>query len=357
MSGFDVLAKVDHNKMTLWYSTKGRPNEIEINRFVPFETARLIGYFMAEGGKPKLAKRRGRELCFTNKSLGIITDFLNLSKMMFDVSRWSASVRYSPAVSQEDLENVTRILEYSGVRRENVSKRESERIASYTIRLWIGSSVLAETVHSMSMGVMRFLSDVSACSKRDIIRHFLQGLIAGDGSLFSKRDKNGSLHTRLYVFESNKGFIEDYARIFLKIGIKGGIRKVKGKNLFIFTSHLNWEMLLLALKYDILSSHVHKKKLIEAIASHRRYKALRYLPMIEGEVSARILRGITKMPGSYNSGWVRDRTRDGILRKLRREHGVNVCELTLKGRQAKRALKSIVPTCPPRNVSFLRAGG
>ncbi|MCJ7816262.1 MAG: hypothetical protein MUP55_00230, partial [Candidatus Aenigmarchaeota archaeon] len=106
ISGFEILAIENNGKLNLWYSTKGRPNNVQINRFLPMNFSRLLGYYQAEGGKPKLMKRRGRELSFTNTSIEIIGEFIDLSKSMFNPELWNATIRYKEGVNKSEIDKL-----------------------------------------------------------------------------------------------------------------------------------------------------------------------------------------------------------------------------------------------------------
>lgn len=272
LSGYNILALEKKDKIELWYSTKGGPNEIKINRFVPIYILRLLGYWQAEGGKLKLKKRRGREFNFTNKSIKIILDFLRLSENLIDPSLWRVSIRHNPSLPKKEITKISNILKKREITK--IKIKPAERIKTFTIKLWISNSLLAETLSNMVNFFRKYLikSEINRVNEKLLI-YFLQGLLAGDGSFFSKRDKYGSLHSRMSVYESNLNYIEDYKNLLNKLNINGHIRKEKNKNLYIFTAYTNWKTLLTLREKELFEySENNKNKIINAINNHRGYK-------------------------------------------------------------------------------------
>lgn len=343
MSNFKVLAKEEDSWILMWYSTKGRPNEIKIRRFLPLEFAKLLGYYQAEGGKPKLHERRGREFSFTNKSPKFILDFISLSKHLFKPCLWNVTIRYNPNINKSEIRKISYFLKENGIEPNNIRAKGASRISRYTVKLWISNTLLAETVFKMTESVMKYLLK-SQWRKRetDICIYFLQGLIAGDGSFYSWKDKKGSFHPRIKIFEGNKEYADIYERLLSKFGITGKVRKDKDKNLSIFTSYTNWDNLLTILKYDIFKHPDHERRLRNSILSHKRYRALRYLPYINSKISARLLGKITKKSNYYNSSWLRDRANEGIVKRIENNRkSICLWELTKKGKEIKRIIRKL----------------
>ncbi len=271
LSGFDILALEEENKIKLWYSTKGRPNDITINRFVPLEFFRLLGYYQAEGGKVKLRKRRGREINFTNADMGLIEDFLKYWGYLVNLNLCKCTIRYNPQLNYEKIIEVEDKLISIGIKAENINDKQAKRIKEYTVRIWITNSLLAEIIDSMMNEVRKYL--IGSKSNKKLIVYFLQGLLAGDGNFYSTRDRKGCLHSYLRVFECNGGFVSDYRKLFESLGINGKIKKIKNKNLYIFELFVNWAYLLKILKLGLLEkSPENQKRLENAIKQHRGYK-------------------------------------------------------------------------------------
>lgn len=271
LSGFDVLALEEGDKILLWYSTKGRPNEITINRFVPLEFVRLLGYYQAEGGKVKLRKRRGREINFTNADIGLIEDFLKYLKYLVSLNLCKCTIRYNPQIDYTKIIQVKGKLISLEIKKENIRDKQAKRIKGYTVKIWLTNSILGESLDNMMNKVREYLSKDK--TNKNLIVYFLQCLIAGDGNFYSVRDKKGCLHSHLRVFEANLGFIKDYQQLFEKIGINGKIKKSKFKNYYIFDVSVNWNLLLLLLKFGLLEkSRDNHKRLIDTIKQHRGYK-------------------------------------------------------------------------------------
>lgn len=271
LSGFEILALEEKNKLRLWYSTKGRPNEIVISRFVPLKFIRLLGYYQAEGGKVKLKKRRGREINFTNANFDLIEDFLGHFKDLVDIELCKSTIRYNSKIRQYKISEIKNKLISSGINEENIRSKQARRIKNWTIKIWITNSILAETMNNM-MNKFRehlFKNDVN----KELLVYFLQGLLAGDGNFYSSRDKKGCLHSYLRVFEFSDEFINDYREIFKRLGINGKIRKAKDKNFYIYEFFVNWGLLLKLLKLGLLKKSLpNHKRLVNAIKQHRSYK-------------------------------------------------------------------------------------
>ncbi|MBN1896760.1 MAG: hypothetical protein JW789_03485 [Candidatus Aenigmarchaeota archaeon] len=311
MSDFDIHVNADNGRLKLWYSTKGRPNEIIIRRFVPLEFARLLGYYQAEGGKLRLKKRRGRELSFTNKSKTLVSDFIKLSEYILDENVWKCSIRHEKNIEREKLNEAKRFAVSLGIEKENISVSPAERISSFTFRLWITNSLLAEIVSNMAD-----ISRKKLYKNSEINRYFLQGLLAGDGSFFSHRDKNGSLHSRMYVYEAKKNYAEDYNKLLSEFDLDCNIKKDRMKNFYIMTRSVNWENLVTL--YDkrlFILSKKHHENIINTIKGHKRYRALKHFKNLPDEFENSLCRKITGKDETYVAGWLRDRAKDGMIER------------------------------------------
>lgn len=271
MSGFDILAIEENRSIRLWYSAQGRPNEITLNQYIPIRFMRLLGYYQAEGGKVKLHKRRGRELNFTNANFDLIADYLDHLRDLLDIRLCKATIRHNPNANPDTLNDAKNRLVSIGLKEENIKIKSAKRIYCYTIKIWITNSILGEIIDKMLNKIRGFLVEKDA-DKKWII-YFLQGCLAGDGNFHSKRDKHGSLHSYLRMYESNEKVIQDYKKLFEKFGMIGKIKQVKNKQMYIFVFFANWELLLEILKLGLLektkNNHIRLK---EAIKRHRCYK-------------------------------------------------------------------------------------
>jgi hypothetical protein len=331
MSGFEILALSKKNKIYLWYQAKGRPNEIEVERFLLPEFARFLGYYQAEGGKLKLKERRGREFNFTNKSPIIVEDFIKLSKSLIDINLWVVTIRYNPKIEKSRLDDAVLFLASNGITREKLKMHPATRIRDYTFSFRIGNSILAELVSRM-MDVTRHQNEMN------FSKYFLQGLIAGDGCFSSNVDKNGSLHTAIRIFEPNLEYIRDYASAMGKFGIFGKFKKDAKKNFFIFTASLNWNSLLKIYELDLLKFTKHQNRLVKSIIQHKKYKSMKHLVHVPLKFQ-RVIR-LPERGRTYLNSWLRDRTEEGILQRID-ESGKNLWVLTKKGVYVKKMMEKI----------------
>jgi len=271
ISGYNILALEEKRELRLWYSTKGRPDEMKVNRFLPLGFITLLGYYQAEGGKIKLKKRRGREINFTNTNLRLIEDFLKYSTQLFDISLFKATINKRVGLDIEEISRVKEKLFIWGIKKENIQIRTGQRIKNFTVRLWISNSLLAEIIDSLMNYFRAQLSEEIVY--KELVGFFLQGLLAGDGSFTSSRDKNGSLHSYLRVYEGNYEYIKDYQKMIdLFLGVTGKIRKEK-KNMYQYYLFANWSVLLKMLEHNLWCKVATKQqKLIETIKNHRNFK-------------------------------------------------------------------------------------
>jgi len=255
LSGFEILILEEGtDKVRLWYSTKGRPNEIILNRFVPLEFVRLLGYYQAEGGKRVLTKRRGRELNFTNTSLDIIFDFISLSKFIVDIHEWKISVRFNENIEIEELANLIKIFTDLRIIDKNIHISQAERISRYTIKLWITNSLIAELIFNCMDEIRKYLANSDSDQTNLLLAsYFLQGVIAGDGNIYCVKGRKYSLHPRLCIFESNEGSLRDYSILLQKFGIVGNYVKRRNKNYFIYSGYINSHNLRNVLSYRLLN--------------------------------------------------------------------------------------------------------
>jgi bifunctional DNA-binding transcriptional regulator/antitoxin component of YhaV-PrlF toxin-antitoxin module len=342
MSGFEIFVKEHGEKLILWYSARGRPKEIEINRYVPIKFSRLLGYYQAEGTKPILRKRRGRELSFTNKSIRMIKDFIEISRTLFDVELWNATVRYNHNIEMGGIEDLITSLPDMGIRKSKIKCKEAKRISSYTIKIWITNSVLVETIFNMMEKIREhIISNDSNGNGKKILKYFLQGLIAGDGSFNVLRDKNNSQHSFLSIYEGNEKYAKDYKSMMEKMQIYGNIRKDNRKNLFVFHKPTNWDDLLRLLEYELFCRKSHFLKLKKAITEHKRYRSLKYLDLFSRDISTSDFRKLTNRSYEYTYTWLRDREREKMIERLDKRNGMNIWRLNEKGKKMRKLMSDL----------------
>ncbi len=269
LSGYDILALEESEKLRLWYSTKGRPNELVVNRFVPLDFLVLLGYYQAEGGKTKLHKRRGREMSFTNADAALVEDFLHYLRQLINVDMCKATVRYNDKINYEVVNEVKNKLISLGLKETNIKVKPAGRIRKYTVKIWASNSILGELVNNMMTKLRENLAERKT-NETELV-YFLQGAIAGDGNFSSLRDKNGSLHSYLRLYESKEKVAEDYLAMFKKLGISAKIRKVE--NYYWCHFFVNWQLLMRLMKLQLLNkSPDNYPRLIRAVKEHRNYK-------------------------------------------------------------------------------------
>jgi AbrB family looped-hinge helix DNA binding protein len=342
MSGFDILTLEKNRKLSIWYSTKGRPNEIEVNRFLPISFLKLLGYYQAEGGKPKLQKRRGRELSFTNKSLFIIKDFIKLSRSMFKTDLWKILIRYNSKVPKNEIDNLKLELTNSGINPNNINSQTAERISHYTIRLWISNSLLFEILFNMMNKIRKYLvSSGFNHSNRKLCVLFTQGLLAGDGTFHYWIDKKGSLHSNISIFEANEDYMKDYQLLLNKFQIYGNFKKHPTKNFYIYSVFTNWNSLLTLWGLKLLICPHHRESLKKTILRHKRYRSMRYLKFLPDEFTTSWFRKTFDVSYPYTMGYLRDRMNENILLKVGLKNNENMWKLTNYGKIIKNIISTL----------------
>lgn len=330
LSGYPIAIKKEGRTYQCWYCAKGRPNEIIINKAIPLTFSRLLGYHQAEGGKPKLSKRRGRTLSFTNKKIELIKDYFQLANYMFNNQLIKATVRHNPKEAKENIENLKKELLKLGITQ--ISIKQAPRIKTFTIKLWVSNSLLAEIVDNLNTKLKQFLLEDE---ELEIFKDYYRGYLAGDGTFFVGRDKNNSMHAVAYLFEEREEYIKEHQEILNNRGIIGGVKKAKNKNMFILTINCNWNTLLKLLEYDLFKViPYHKKKLINAIRSHKKFRALKHLASVKGAFNLATLEGTINKEKGYIYGWLRDRKEEGLISKSKE----NFWKLTKEGIRIKNIL-------------------
>lgn len=339
LSGYEIVVITKNDKYCCWYCTKGRPNEMLLNKKVPLSFVRFLGYYQAEGGKPKLNKRRGRTFSFTNTKLNLIKDFFELSQYLIDKDLWNVSVKYNPNIDKMALNKLKEELKCIGLGLNATTAVPVGRLKSYSITLWISNSVLAETIDNMNKKMKRLI-----LLKRNssLFENYFRGVIAGDGTFFAYRDKNGSLHSRMAIYDGKERYIVGYKKILDSYGLKGNIRKLENKNMYVLTLNNNWDMLLHLLKFDLFSyTPKHKNRLVWTIKSHNRYRSLKYLINLKKTFDICDVNMLTKRGYSYSANWIKKREQKQIVKFVKIKDGRQVWKLTTGGEDLKNTLKLI----------------
>ncbi|MEK6932988.1 MAG: hypothetical protein AABW56_04315 [Nanoarchaeota archaeon] len=314
LSDYEILVVDMGDKYLCWYCTQGRPKEILLNKHVPLSFAKLLGYYQAEGGKPKLRKRTGRNFSFTNKKFELIKDFFNISKCLFDVKEWNVTIRYEKNMDYKKIEELKDKLKFLGINPKKIFIRQAKRIKESTIVLWISNSVLTEVIDNFNKKFKEFIIKEK---NEFLFKNYFQGEIAGDGNFFSYRDKTGSLHSRLNIYEEKLEYVLNHKRILDNFGLIGKIKKDKEKELYTLKLTNNWEMLLRLLEYDLFyNAPHHKKRLIWTIKEHNRFRALNYIINLPIKFNSKILNKTLGDRGTYIYSWLRKRRKEGLIKTL-----------------------------------------
>lgn len=332
LSGFEVLAFQNGNQIFAWYfASKGRPNEILLNRRLDYDFARLLGYYRSEGGKPRISIRRGREFSFTNKSVKLVLDFLNLFKKLTSSDFLKASIRHNPKIDKQAIEELRKVLIQNGLKSDNIKDSQAERIREFVIKLYVTNSLLSEIIDNAENILRNYLNKNF---DKNLTLEYLRGVLSGDGSFYSYRDKKGSLHSRLLIFESNERAIEDVSVLLKRLGIEGKVKPAKSK-MFIFDRSLNWNKLLILISLNLF--HLDKEQLCETIKKHKRFKSMKYLSQISKNFTISEL--IPIIP--YPSNWLDKRMKEGIVEITKNKEMHLSYKLTNEGERIATILKSL----------------
>ncbi len=336
LSGYPILVLEKKNKLLCWYLNYGGSKEVIINKNMPSKFAKCLGYYQAEGGKPKLAKRRAREFSFVNTSLKIIKDFIGLLKYLIDIKIIKTTIYYNKKLSKDRIEKVKEKLIKYGIREENLYINKAKRIRNYSIKLWISSSILTDIFINMVDKTRNYLSENCDKESEKLTKLFLRGLFNGDGNFACAKDKHGSLHSFLRFFERERQYIEDYKRLLEKLELNGKIRKEGNKNLYILNIYLNWDKLLKLIETDLIKdSKKQHQKLIWNLKNHRWYKSQKHFKNLNPIFCGNHIRELMPKKICYN--WVKKRINEGTVQKIRR----GIYELTDKGLYTKNILEKI----------------
>ena len=270
--------------------------------------------------------------------MSIIKDFIEMSGLLLDIRLWKARISYNKNLSKGELDNVIKDLKNLGITQDKIKVKTVEKIKKYGIRLYIGNSILAETIDNLNNEIKEYIIRNNEIT---IFKNYLQGIIAGDGNFFSNRDKNGSLHSRMYIYEEKEEYIIYHKKILESYGLNGKIKKDKNKNLYLLIISLNWNMLLKLLEYDLFNyAPHHKKRLIWSIKSHKKFRALKYLKEISKDFTAIELNDITKMGSSNSTHWIRNRVKEGLIEQFTQNNKKSWI-LTDEGKKIKDLINSL----------------
>ncbi|MDI6806312.1 MAG: LAGLIDADG family homing endonuclease [Candidatus Aenigmarchaeota archaeon] len=335
LSGFEVLAFPLRNKIFAWYfASKGRPKSILISRFVDGGNFfRFIGYYRSEGGKPRLSYRRGREFSFTNKNLDVLSDFITLFKQITSIKILKATISYNP-FNKVDLNEIKSRLITLGLNEKSITKRVA-KVKEFTVRIYVTNSLLSETINNAENILRKYIIKSPTLQ---FITQYLRGIILGDGSFYRWRDKKGSLHSRLQIFESDESAILDISKLLAYLGVHGNFKK-SNKKMFTYTAFLNWQDLLKLYYFRLLGERT--KYLRSVIKKHKRFRSLKYLAILPQKFLTSDFMRLTKKNYSYSATWLRDRQREGLIRKIKHEEKQNVWRLTDEGKFISNLLKTV----------------
>jgi len=311
-----------HKKfLECWYSSKGRPSELSLKRFVSTDFLELCGYYQAEGSKLKLRARQGRNFLFTNSSPRIIS---NVVRKLFDIGLEpeviSLYCRYDKSLAKRGAgPKIRRFCSNLGLNGARLKIRSASRIENFVSIVAVTNSLFGETImNAMDYFRKRFAYKIKD-SEKELCYKFLRGLFDGDGSIFVHRDK--SLHIRIMLYEGRKEYVWDYANILQNLGICGKITKVKNKNPYILTVNGNWQVLSKFLKGHILSLNIKKQEmLLNAINQHERFRTMEPLFLFaDGKSMATYeLRQRTGWKYGWMHTWLRRRARERIITLIRK---------------------------------------
>jgi hypothetical protein len=263
----------------------------------------------------------------------MVLDFLDLSRLIgLSPGDWNVRITYnidfplSEANKQKNL-----FSKCAKIPSQKIVLRPSNRVRKYTYRLWISTTLLFEVVNKIMNEMRRYLTRKP---HEKLLRHFVQGLLAGDGNFNYHRDR--SLHTRLEIFESNREFVEDYAKILRKFGLKGRIGKSKNRNLYILNVPTNWNNLITIFGNDLLvKSPENYKKLIEALKLHQKTRIHSYLRLLRTGKSVREIKTLLDWQTCRVKEWLNYRERDGFIYRIGKKYfltkkGIKLVDLLRK---------------------------
>jgi len=348
-SGFPVICRERmKNKARLlecWYSSKGRPNELVVKRFVSTDFLRLCGYYQAEGAKLKLRSRQGRSFQFSNSRETIIRNVIaRLREIGLTSDSISLHARYNPHKKSSMLGKIKRIASELKLFEGRVRTSPAPRIANLACNIVVTSSIFGETVmNAMDYFRRRFAKRIRR-SETNLCYKFLQGLFDGDGSLFVFRSK--SLHIRIMLYEGNGEYANDYSKILNNLGISNKITKDSSKNLYKLHVNGSWKTISKFLKGGIFSLRGERHAIfLDAVRQHERFSTLEPLRCFinSKEISTMEIKAKTGWKYGWVSSWLKRRRREGVVRFIRKKkiNGI-VTNVWSLGKRGKDELETIL---------------
>ena len=332
-------------RLECWYSSKGRPNELVVERFISTDFLRLCGYYQAEGAKLKLRSRQGRSFQFSNSAETIIRNVIErLHELGLTSDSISLYARYNPHKKRSMLGRVKRLASELKLSDGRVRANPALRIANVVYNIVVTSSIFGETVmNAMDYFRRRFAKRIRR-SETNLCYKFLQGLFDGDGSLFVFRDK--SLHIRIMLYEGNRDYANDYSKILNNLGISNKITKDSSKNLYKLHINGSWKTISKFLKGNVFALNEKKQAtFLNAIRQHERFSTLEPLRCFinSKEISTMEIRAKTGWKYGWVSSWLKRRRREGVVRFLRkRKINGTVTNVWGLGKQGKEELETLL---------------
>ena len=336
--GFSIKRLVSKNKIDCFYNSYSGINEVKINKSTPLEFTRFLGYYQAEGGKPKNKYHVSEQISFTNTKLSIIWDFINLSKSFINPQLWSAEIKVLKRKKIKE-RKLKKFLINLNINKEKIKIRTEKNLRDFSIRLSICSNILYEILFNILSKIKIFLikEDLKDKKIKKMYINFMQGLFAGDGNFNKYKEKNGGTHFRLEFYEEKENYAREINQLLNKI-IKNKIIKKNGKNMYLIRSTLNWKKLLLLEKLKLFDFHPkHKNSLKEAIKNHDRYKSHKNLIGLKNRFNIMDLINNNEKSKIYNYNWVKNMIRYNLIKK----NGKNDWSLTNEGIQIKKILNEL----------------
>ncbi|GEM_PF-4798422 len=332
-------------RLECWYSSKGRPNELVVERFISTDFLRLCGYYQAEGAKLKLRSRQGRSFQFSNSAETIIRNVIErLHELGLTSDSISLYARYNPHKKRSMLGRVKRLASELKLSDGRVRANPALRIANVVYNIVVTSSIFGETVmNAMDYFRRRFAKRIRR-SETNLCYKFLQGLFDGDGSLFVFRDK--SLHIRIMLYEGNRDYANDYSKILNNLGISNKITKDSSKNPYKLHINGSWKTISKFLKGNVFALNEKKQAtFLNAIRQHERFSTLEPLRCFinSKEISTMEIRAKTGWKYGWVSSWLKRRRREGVVRFLRkRKINGTVTNIWGLGKQGKEELETLL---------------
>lgn len=335
MSGFEVLAYEKQDGFFIWFfASKGRPNEIFIKKYIGTDFARFLGYYRSEGGKPRLSKRRGREFSFTNGSLILIGDFLKIIKSFAEIKIIKASIRYPEGKRNRGIER--NFLLKAGLLDDNIKEGSGKRLSRIVFRVYVTNSAFSEIISNSEIELRKIISE-NPLKNNNIMIEYLRGVLMGDGSFYSWRDKKGSLHSRIQIFEPDKKAMEDIANFMEEMGIRGRMCRSNRSDMFIFTSFLNWEKLLRLYSINLFPNR--REKIAKSIIMHKRFRTMKHFQKLPKTFERKYLFEKMGVSKTYANTWLRDMEREGLVSYADKKRKTLV--LTKEGIKNSEVLKKV----------------